>query len=92
MFAFDLSDELTKDLQKLSTKNKTLTIIFRKKLREIIGNDNTSIDRYKHLRTPLHELQRIHLTDNQILLFKVFKKENKILFVAIKHWDYAYTS
>lgn len=90
MLEFDISKELKKKLVSLSKKNKILVIIFRKKLREVISNDLGSIDRYKNLRAPLADLKRIHLTDNFILLFKVYKNENKILFVDIKHWDKAY--
>lgn len=90
MLNFDVSKKLEKKLKTLETKNKVLLIIFRKKVREIILNDLDSIDRCKNLRAPLADLKRIHLTDNFILLFKVIKDKNKVLFVDIQHWDKAY--
>lgn len=90
MFDYDLSDLLTRKLKKLSKKDKVLTIIFRKKLREVISNNKLTIDRYKNLKKPLQDFKRIHLTDNFILLFQVSKKDNHIMFTYIKHWDRAY--
>lgn len=90
MFDIEFTDELTRELKVLSSKNRILLMIFRKKMREIINNDVRSIDRYKHLRAPLNNLQRVHLTSNKILLFRTDKKNNSILFVSIRHWDDAY--
>lgn len=90
MFKFDLSPNFEKDLKRIHVKNRALYIIFRRKMREIIENDLISIDRYKHLKSPLNDYQRIHLTGQYILLFKVNKSENRVTFMSIKHWDNAY--
>ena len=90
MFSFEFDDKLRKKLEKLSKKDKILVKNFRKKLLEIINKNNKSIDIYKNLKSPLNDYKRIHLTDNVILLFKVFKNENKIIFMDIIHWDRAY--
>lgn len=52
MLEFTLTDVLEKKLKKLTLKNKVLILIFRRKLKEIISNDEISIMRYKNLRAP----------------------------------------
>ena len=74
MFDFSIETILEKKLLKLSKKDKVLVKNFRKKLLEIISMNHKTIDTYKNLKSPLNEYKRIHLTDNVILLFKVFKK------------------
>jgi len=90
MFSYEFESILEKKLNLLSKKDKILAGIFFKKIKEITSNNEITIDRYKNLKSPLNEFKRIHLTDNFILLFKVNKKENHILFADIKHWDDAY--
>lgn len=90
MFQFDITDILKKKLKILSKKDKILAQTFKRKLIEIINLDNKTINTYKNLKSPLNEFKRVHLSDNFILLFKVNNKENKIIFIDIKHWDFAY--
>ena len=89
-FSYAISNLLQKKLSKLVKKDKILTIIFRKKVREIIENSSTKINRYKNFRKPLSDFKRIRLTDKFILLFKVYPKDNHILFVDVKHRDISY--
>lgn len=90
MFIFDIESHLDRKLKKIAKKDKILFKIFQKKVIEIISHTKETINTYKNLKSPLNNYKRIHLTDNFILLFKVNLKENKILFVDIKHWDDAY--
>ena len=88
MFTYDITDVLRKKLKKLAKKDRILSLIFYKKLQEVINRDKETINSYKNLKSPMNEFKRIHLTDNYILLFKVEKKH--IVFVDIKHWDHVY--
>ena len=88
MFTYDITDVLRKKLKKLAKKDRILSLIFYKKLQEVINRYEETINSYKNLKSPLNEFKRIHLTDNYILLFKVEKKH--IVFVDIKHWDHVY--
>ncbi len=90
MFEYTLSDILKKKINKLLKKDKILALNFKKKLNEIVNQNEKTINIYKNLKSPDNDKKRIHLTDNFILLFKVDIKKNKILFVDILHWDKAY--
>lgn len=90
MFEFDLSDELQFKLDKLLKKDKKKVEIINKKIREIINNDITTIDRYKNLRYNLSEYKRVHIDKHFVLIFKVNKKENLILFADVDHHDTIY--
>ena len=88
MFTYDISELLKNKLEKIGSKNKVLASIFYKKLKEIISRDNKTINTYKNLKSPLNNYKRIHLTDNYILLFRV--EEEHIVFIDIRHRDFAY--
>lgn len=89
-FRYDFSDELEDTLKKLFSKDKTRYEIFFKKVNEIVSRDHNSIDFYKNLRHDLKEYKRVHIDKSFVLLFKVFKKENFILFDKLKHHDEVY--
>jgi YafQ family addiction module toxin component len=89
-FDFDISDKLKILINKLSKKDKTRLIILNKKLQEIINNDSRSIDRYKNLRHGLSDYKRVHLDKRFVLLFKVDKEKNHILFDRLDHHDNIY--
>lgn len=90
MFKLKITDKLKKKLDKLAKKDRTLALIFKKKIIEILNKNSVTINIYKNLKSPMNEYKRIHLTDNYILLFKVDIKENRVTFVDIGHWDYVY--
>ncbi len=89
-FDFDLSDELKVIIKKLQNKDKSRVIILNKKIKEIIKNDSESIDRYKNLKYALSEYKRVHIDKSFVLIFKVDKEKNHILFVKLKHHDQIY--
>jgi len=87
---FDLSDELKLVIKKLQKKDKVRLIILNKKIKEVINNDTKSIDRYKNLKYGLSEYKRVHIDKSFILIFKVDKQKNHIIFVKLKHHDEVY--
>lgn len=90
MFEFDFSNELRILLRRLSKKDKQKSIILTKKIKEIINNDNVSIDRYKNCKYELKEYKRVHIDKSFVLLFKVYKDKNIIYFDKLKHHDEVY--
>jgi len=90
MFEFDLSDELKLKIRKLLRKDKKKAIIINKKMKEIINNDNDSIDHYKNLRRDMKEFKRVHIDKHFVLIFKVDKNNNKIFFEDFDHHDKIY--
>lgn len=77
-------------MRKLSKKDKLRILILNKKVKEIINNDNSSIDKYKNCRYDLKEYKRVHIDKSFVLLFKVYKEKNMIYFWWLKHHDEVY--
>jgi len=90
MFKFQISDELKRIIRVLNKKDRARSLIIAKKIREIVDNDANSISRYKNLRYDLSEYKRVHIDKSFVLIFKVFEKENFILFERMDHHDKIY--
>tara|TARA_Y100000310_G_scaffold337898_1_gene426145 strand:+ start:677 stop:952 length:276 start_codon:yes stop_codon:yes gene_type:complete len=90
MFDFDISDELKIVIRKLAKKDRARVNILNKKIKEIIDNDSTSIDRYKNCRYDLKEYKRVHIDKSFVLMFKINKEKNIIYFWKLKHHDEVY--
>jgi len=89
-FSFDLSEGLKTTIRALAKKDKVRVIILNKKIKEIAACDEVAIDHYKNLRHELNEYKRAHIDKSFVLIFKVFKKENHILFERLDHHDKIY--
>ncbi len=87
MFNFDLSDGLKLIIRKVVKKDKKRVIILHKKIKEIVNNNNATIDRYKNCRYDLKEYKEVHIDKSFVLLFKVYKEKNFILFDKLGHHD-----
>ena len=90
MFDYDLTDELKAIIKRLNKKDKKLSLMIAKKVKEIINNDSESIDRYKNLRYDLKDKKRVHIGKHFVLCFKVNKVSNFILFTDFDHHDNVY--
>ena len=90
MFDFDLSDELKIKIRKILKKDKEKVEIINKKIKEIVNNDSNSIERYKNLRHELKNFKRVHIDKHFVLIFKVDKEKNFILFEDFDHHDKIY--
>lgn len=89
-FSFDLSDELKLTLLKLSKRDPPLALALNKKIKQVaLENDAATIDHFKNLRHGLSDFKRVHI-GNFVLIFKVSKPENFILFDRFKHHDDIY--
>ena len=89
-FSFDLSEELKITIKILSKKDRKTVEIINKKIKQIINSDKITIEYYKNLRYELKEYKRVHIAKSFVLLFRVFKKDNHILFERFKHHDNVY--
>ena len=87
MFDFDLSDELRFIIERLVKKDKKRAEILNKKIKEIIDNDSQTIDHYYNCRYDLKEYKHAHIDKSFVLLFKVDKTRNFILFDRFGHHD-----
>ena len=90
LFDFDLSDELKIKIRKILKKDKEKVEIINKKIKEIVNNDSNSIERYKNLRHELKNFKRVHIDKQFVLIFKVDKENNFILFEDFDHHDKIY--
>ncbi|NQV09416.1 hypothetical protein HQ529_06200 [Candidatus Woesearchaeota archaeon] len=90
MFDFGLSDELKIKIRKLVRRDKKKVEIINKKIKEIINNDSDSIERYKNLKYDLKKFKRVHIDKHFVLIFKIDKEKNFILFEDFEHHDRVY--
>lgn len=90
LFPHQESDELKDILKKLVKKDRNRYEIVMKKIEQVISSDEFTIDHYKNLRHDLSDCKRVHIDKSFVLLFKVYKKENFILFYKLDHHDNIY--
>ncbi len=90
MFSYDFSDELKEIIKKVNKKDKERSLRIAKKVQEIINNSNETIDRYSNLRYNMKEYKHVHIDKSFVLIFKVFKDKNFILFDKFDHHNNIY--
>ena len=90
MFDFDSSDELKILIRKLSKKNATRAAILNNKIKEIINNDATSIDRYKNCKYDLKVCKRVHIDKSFVMVFSVDENKKLVIIEDYDHHDNIY--
>jgi len=89
-FTFDLSDNLRDVLSKLARQDPRRAELIYKKIRQIIESSTDGIEHYKNLRHDLSDYKRVHIDKSFVLIFRVFKAEQHILFERFDHHDKIY--
>jgi YafQ family addiction module toxin component len=87
---YDFSDELKEALEKLFKKDRTTYQALMKKITEITSREAHELEYYKNMRYELSDYKRAHIAKSFVLLFKVDKKNNFILFDRFDHHDNIY--
>ena len=90
MFSYDISDELKEIIKKLNKKDKERSLMIAKKIKEIANNDNITINRYYNLKYDMKDYKHIHIDKSFVLIFKIFRDKNFILFDKFDHHDKIY--
>ena len=90
MFKYQISEDLGRIIKILNKKDRKRSLILFKKIQEIIDNDAKTIERYKNLKYELNEFKRAHIDKSFVLIFKVDKEKNFILFERLEHHDRVY--
>lgn len=88
MYKFEIDEKLHKILKKIFKKDKKRYEIILKKINEIINNSN--VEHYKNLKSPLNEFKRVHIDNSFVLIFKYDKTKGKIKFYDLEHHDKIY--
>ncbi len=86
-FTFEISDRLSKVLDRLADRDRTLAVAVRKKMEQIANCNHISIDYFKNLRGNMSSLKRVHI-GSFVLTFQVIG--DRILFEDLMHHDGAY--
>ena len=89
-FKFQLSDELKTTIKTIAKKDQKMTKAINKKIKQIILSDESTIDHYKNLQNEMSNYKRVHIMKHFVLLFKVYRNENFILFDKFDHHDKIY--
>jgi mRNA-degrading endonuclease RelE of RelBE toxin-antitoxin system len=87
MYDFIVSDNLRRNLKKISKKDKILFDKILKKINEIVNSDD--IEHYKNLKYSLKDSKRVHI-GHFVLIFQYDKQSKMILFDSFKHHDQIY--
>jgi len=87
MYNYEIIPSLQKILQKLAKKDRIVFEQVLKKIEEVINCED--VNHYKNLRYDLKDRKRVHV-GNFVLVFKLIKEENKIIFLDFDHHDYIY--
>ncbi len=89
MFEFDLSNNLRKTLRILKRKDSKMFDRVYSKIEEIVSCGLDTVDHYKNLSNDMKDRKRVHI-GHFVLIFKVFKRKNFILFTKFARHDDAY--
>ena len=87
MHKFRIEEELERILSKLQKKNKDLYEQVKKKINEVITDND--IEHYKNLRYDLKDFKRVQV-GHHILVFKYEKQKDLVSFVYFDHHDNVY--
>ncbi len=86
----DFSPELKATLEKLFRRDRRRYEIVMKKVEEIVNSNESTIERYKHLRHDPERRQRVHIDKHFVLTFRYEKATKFVLFMDFEHHDHAY--
>ncbi len=87
MYKIHLKPEVDKAFKKIARKNKNQLKIVHKKILEIQNDPN---HKYKFLRKPLQNINRVHIDKHFVLLFKINHKKKYVEIQLYKHHDEIY--
>jgi mRNA-degrading endonuclease RelE of RelBE toxin-antitoxin system len=87
MYKLKLREKTKKVLRKLSKKNKKQFFIVNKKINEIRTNP---FHEYKFLRKPFQNINRVHIDNHFVLMFKIYHEKEEVEIVFFGHHDEAY--
>ena len=90
MFEFDLSDELKLILERLGKRDRIFAESVNKKIKEIVNQKTDSIEHYKNCKYDLKDYKAVYINKSFVLLFRVLKEQNFILFWKLDHHDRIY--
>ena len=88
MTNWTLSEKLEKTLKKVCKKDKIRYLATLKKIEEIINVKD--FEHYKNLRYKQKEFKRVHIDSHFVLIFRIDKEKNRILFEDLQHYDAIY--
>ena len=87
MYSYEILPSLQRILNKLSKKDRRLYEQVLKKIEEALTCSD--VEHYKNLRYDMKDKKRVHI-GHFILVFKIIKGENKIVFMDFDHHDKIY--
>ncbi|MBI4454240.1 addiction module toxin RelE [Candidatus Woesearchaeota archaeon] len=87
MYELDIKPKVFKIFMKLGKKNQVRLSAIHKKIDEIRSNP---FHKYKFLKSPLQNFNRVHVDTHFVLIFQINHKEKKVEIFHFDHHDYAY--
>ena len=90
VLTFNISEELENKIEKQVTKDKKLSQELYKKIKEIIDNDDQTIEYYNNLRYSFSDRKRVPVGKHFVLIFKYIKEKKHLIFLDFEHHDKIY--
>ena len=90
VLTFNISEELENKIEKQVTKDKKLSQELYKKIKEIIDNDDQTIEYYNNLRYSFSDRKRVHVGKYFVLIFKYIQEKKHLIFLDFEHHDKIY--
>jgi len=87
MYHLDIKPEADKIFEKLAKKNPKQLQIIDKKIKEIRSNP---YHKYKFLRKPLQNFNRVRIDKHFVLIFKLDYQNKAVCVYYYNHHDYVY--
>jgi len=87
MHNIQISEQLREKLRKLAKKDKGLHEQVKKKIKEILSNQD--IEHYKNLRYDKKDSKRVHI-GSFVLIFQYDENNDEVLFDDLDHHDFIY--
>ena len=90
VLTFNISEELENKIEKQVTKDKKLSQELYKKIKEIIDNDDQTIEYYNNLRYSFSDRKRVSVGKHFVLIFKYIQEKKHLIFLDFEHHDKIY--
>jgi len=85
-YTVEFSKELVRKMSRIQKKNKQMFDAIVKKIREIKKNPA----HYKQLRYGMKNYRRAHIMKSFVLIFRIDREHNKVIFEDFDHHDKIY--
>jgi Cytotoxic translational repressor of toxin-antitoxin stability system len=90
LFDVVINPELTPIFDKLKSKDPEAYQNLKRKIEQVTIILESNLNHYKNLKKPLQDYKRVHINQGFVLIFRVDKKNKRIIIADYEHHDNVY--